>query len=37
MSDHAQNVTFYTLDGACIPENEVLEHRNNLPFVMNIN
>lgn len=27
-------VDFYTLDGAIIPESEALRNRNNLPFIM---
>ena len=29
-------VTFQTLDGATIPQNELLRHRNNIPFVMTL-
>lgn len=36
-SDHVKSVQYYTLDGAVIPDCEVLEHRNNLPFIMNLN
>lgn len=35
-NDNIGSIHFYTLDGAIIPESEILAHRNNIPFVMNI-
>ena len=31
-----EGVEFHTLDGAIIPQSELLRHRNNIPFVMTI-
>ena len=31
-----ESVEFETIDGAIIPHNELLRHRNNIPFVMNL-
>lgn len=36
MAESVERVEFKTLDGACIPENELLRHRNNIPFVMSL-
>lgn len=30
------DVSFYTIDDAIIPDNELLAHRNNIPFIMSI-
>ena len=29
-------INFYTLDGSIIPKSEILEHRNNIPFVLTL-
>lgn len=35
-SENVQEVTFYTIDGAKIPQNELLKERNNIPFIMTV-
>jgi hypothetical protein len=36
MNQNIEEVTFHTLDGAILPKNEILMHRNNIPFVMSL-
>ena len=36
MTPSVEKVEFHTLDGAQIPQNELLRHRNNIPFVMTL-
>ena len=36
LNNNIEKIGFYTLDGAIIPEVEVLKHRNNIPFIMSI-
>lgn len=36
LNPNVDNVEFYTLDGAIIPEIEILKHRDNIPFILSI-
>ena len=36
-NEHIKKAIFYTLDGAKIPNCEILSHRNNLPMILSIN
>ena len=36
LNDHIEKITYYTLDGAIIPEMEKLIHRDNIPFIMSV-
>jgi len=35
-NQNIKDITFYTIDGAVIPKSEVLKHRDNLPFILNM-